>query len=51
MLTQDLAACTGSDGLAALDAVLAAHHSSADGGRRVALPLTEAQRELVVRFP
>lgn len=51
MLTQDAAACSGADGLAALDAVLAAHHSSMDGGRRVALPLTDAQRELVVRFP
>ncbi|MCU1372472.1 MAG: putative oxidoreductase [Ilumatobacteraceae bacterium] len=51
MLTGDVAACTTADGLAALDAVLAAHHSSADGGRRVALPLTHEQRQLVVRFP
>jgi predicted dehydrogenase len=51
MLTEDAPRCTGEDGLAALDAILAAHHSSLDGGRRVALPLTDAQRELVVHFP
>jgi predicted dehydrogenase len=51
MLVDDVAACTGADGLAALEVILAAHHSSADGGRAVALPLTDEQRALVVHFP
>jgi predicted dehydrogenase len=51
LLSESTPRCTGADGLAILEAVLAAHHSNADGGRRVALPLTTAQRELVVRFP
>jgi predicted dehydrogenase len=51
MLSSDAANCTGDDGLAGLDAVLAAHHSSAEGGRRISLPLTDDQRSLVVNFP
>lgn len=51
MLTDDDAACTGTDGLAALEFILAAHHSSRAGGQAVALPLTAEQRGLVVRFP
>lgn len=51
MLTEPTAACTGRDGLAALEVVLAAHHSARDGGRVVALPLTDEQRALVVNFP
>ena len=51
MLTDPTAACTGRDGLAALEVVLAAHHSHRDGGRTVGLPLTDEQRALVVNFP
>ena len=35
----------------ALDVIVAAHHSSSDGGRAVAIPLDAGQRELEVRFP
>ena len=51
VLTEPTPACNGADGLAALDVILAAHHSSSDGGRAVAIPLDAAQRELEVRFP
>lgn len=51
VLTEPGPACSGADGLAALDVILAAHHSSSDGGRAVAIPLDAAQRELEVRFP
>jgi len=51
VLVEGVPACTGEDGLAALEVVLAALHSSEDGGRPVALPLTADQRSLVGRFP
>jgi predicted dehydrogenase len=51
MLTDPVAACTGRDGLAVLEVILAAHHSHRDGGREVALPLGAEQRALVVNFP
>ena len=50
-LTDDAPACSGADGLAALEVILAAHHSSSDGGGRISLPLSPAQRELEVNFP
>jgi predicted dehydrogenase len=51
VLSEDEPSCTAHDGLAALDVILAAHHSSRAGGAPVPLPLTEAQRSLQVRFP
>jgi predicted dehydrogenase len=51
LLSEEEVACTGADGLAALDVILAAHRSSADGGRPVTLPLDRASREVEVHFP
>jgi predicted dehydrogenase len=51
MLTEDRVACSGDDGLAALEVILAAHHSADDGGRIVSLPLDAERRSLVVHFP
>jgi predicted dehydrogenase len=51
MFTDQSVACSGTDGLAALEVILAAHHSSRDGGRIVSLPLDAAHRSLVVNFP
>jgi predicted dehydrogenase len=50
-LTDATPGCTGADGLAALEVILAAHHSSRDGSRVVSLPLDARQRELPVVFP
>lgn len=50
VLTDDRPASSGADALVALEVVLAAMHSQADGGRPVALPLTDAQRALPTRF-
>lgn len=50
-LTESRPSCSGEDGLAALEVILAAHHSSRRGGAPVTLPLDEHERELEVMFP
>jgi predicted dehydrogenase len=50
-LTEERPSCSGADGLAALEVILAAHHSSRRGGMPVALPLSSDDRDLEVRFP
>lgn len=50
VLAEDTPSCSGADALVALEVVLAAIHSSADGARTVALPLTDDQRGLATRF-
>lgn len=50
-LTEEHPSCSGDDGLAALEVILAAHHSSRRGGVPVTLPLDESDRSLEVRFP
>lgn len=50
-LTEERPSCDGDDGLAALEVILAAHHSSRRGGVPVALPLDESDRALEVLFP
>lgn len=50
VLTEERPASSGADALVALDVVLGALHSQADGGRAVALPLTDEQRALPTRF-
>jgi len=50
VLTESVPASSGRDGLAALEVVLAALHSNADGGRVVNLPLTPEQLALPTRF-
>lgn len=50
VLAEEVPSCSGADGLAALEVVLAALHSSADGARTVSLPLTDDQRAIATRF-
>lgn len=50
MLVDDTVACSGEDGLAALEFILAAHHAN-DRDEPVSLPLGPTERSLAVQFP